>query len=134
MFLNLLTSISIFHALVIAVKKLSIEQLDSDDSKNEMKKKIDNEDVEDILEGVDDTVKHCLQFGDSLDGLQWPEHSQYSQWFNHTKIFSCCASTEMKIHLKSNAMGNSFNLTLFGGGKMLWDFLFGFLEIYIFKT
>ena len=48
--LYLLTSFAILHALVIAIKKLSIEELDGDYSEDEMKEKVDNEDVEDILE------------------------------------------------------------------------------------
>ena len=95
----LLTSFSIFHALIIAIEELSIEQLYSYDSKNEVEKKIDNENVEDILEWVDDTVEHSLQFRNSFDGLQWPEHAQNTQGFNNTKIFSCGTSTKMKIHL-----------------------------------
>ena len=48
--LYLLTSFAILHALVIAIKELSIEELDGNYGEDEMKEKVDNEDVEDILE------------------------------------------------------------------------------------
>ena len=88
--------------------------MDRNNSKNEVKKKVYYEDVKDILEWIDDTVKHSLKFWNSLDGLQWSEHSQNSQRFDYTQILSCWTSTAMKILYKSNVMGNSFNLTLFG--------------------
>ena len=66
----LLTGIPILHTFIIAIKEFSIEQLDRDDSEDEMKEEIDNENVEHIFQRVDDTVKHGFQFGNSLDGLQ----------------------------------------------------------------
>ena len=66
----LLTGIPILHTFIIAIKEFSIEQLDRDDSKDEMKEKIDNENVEHIFQRIDYTVKHGFQFWDSLDGLQ----------------------------------------------------------------
>ena len=65
-----LTGIPILHTFIIAIKEFSIEQLDRDDSKDEMKEKIDNENVEHIFQRIDYTVKHCFQFWNSLDGLQ----------------------------------------------------------------
>ena len=75
----LLTGLPILHTFIIAIKEFSIEQLDRDDSKDEMKEKIDNENVEHIFEGVDHTVKHRLQLGDSLDRLERSQYSQHSQ-------------------------------------------------------
>ena len=66
----LLTGIPILHTFIIAIKEFSIEQLDRDDSKDEMKEKIDNENVEHIFQRVDYAVKNCFQFWNSLDGLQ----------------------------------------------------------------
>ena len=66
----LLTGIPILHTLIIAIKEFSIEQLDRDDSKDEMKEKIDNENVEHIFQRIDYAVENCLQFWNSLDGLQ----------------------------------------------------------------
>ena len=40
--------------------------MDRDDSKDEMKEKIDNENVEHIFQRIDYTVKHGFQFWDSL--------------------------------------------------------------------
>ena len=48
--MSLLASITILHTFIIAKEEFSIEQLNGDDSKNKMKEKVDNEDVEDILE------------------------------------------------------------------------------------
>lgn len=65
------------------MEKLPIEQLYSDDSKDEMKKYVHDENIEHILEGVDHTVEHGLQLRHSLDGLQWTQHSQDSQRLDH---------------------------------------------------
>ena len=53
--------------------------MDRDDSEYEVKEKIDNENVEHIFQRVDDAVKHGLQFGDSLDSLERPEHPEDPQ-------------------------------------------------------
>jgi hypothetical protein len=45
---------------VCAVKELSLEQLNCDDSKDEHEELVDNEYVEDILQGGHHTVKHSL--------------------------------------------------------------------------
>ena len=66
----LLTGLPILHTFIIAIKEFSIEQLDRDDSKDEMKEKIDNENVEHIFQRIDYAVEHCFQLGNSLDGLQ----------------------------------------------------------------
>jgi len=46
--------------VVGTVEKASLEQLDGDDGEDEMKEHVDDHDVDDILEGVDDTVEHSL--------------------------------------------------------------------------
>lgn len=55
------------HALLLcvlgtvrAIKEFSLEQLNSDDSKDEHEEFVDNEDVEDILQGGHHAVKHSL--------------------------------------------------------------------------
>lgn len=44
-----------------AVEKLPLEQLHGDDSKDEHEELVDDEDVEDILQGRHHTVKHRLR-------------------------------------------------------------------------
>lgn len=44
-----------------AVEKLPLEQLHGDDSKDEHEELIDDEDVEDVLQGRHHTVKHRLR-------------------------------------------------------------------------
>lgn len=55
------------HALLLcvlrtigAIKELPLEQLDGDDSKDEHKELVDNEYVEDVLQGGHHAVKHSL--------------------------------------------------------------------------
>ena len=55
----------IVFTLVIAVKEFSIEELDSNNSEDELEESVDDEDVEDILQWDDDTVKHSFQLGNS---------------------------------------------------------------------
>ncbi len=47
-------------ARICAVEKLSIEQLDPNHSKDELKEDVDNEDVEHVLERDDHTVEDSL--------------------------------------------------------------------------
>ena len=68
---------------------------------------VDDEDIEHIFQRVDDTVKHSLQFGYTLDRLQRPQHAEDSQRLDGAKILSGGASTEHKyeknndIYIKS---------------------------------
>ena len=56
-----------------------------------MKKNVDDENVEDILERIDNTVEHSLEFGNALDGLERSEHAQHAQRLDCTQILPCCA-------------------------------------------
>ena len=47
-------------ACICAVEELSIEELNTNHSEDELKEDVDDEDVEHILQGDDDTVKNCL--------------------------------------------------------------------------
>ena len=60
----------IVFAFVCAEEELSIEELNPDDGEDELKEEIDDEDVEDVLQGDDDTVKDCLQLRHSVDRLE----------------------------------------------------------------
>ena len=58
---------------------------------------IHNQNIEHILQRIYNTVKHSLQFWNSLDGLQWSQHSQHSKRFYGAKILAGWTSTETKI-------------------------------------
>lgn len=49
-----------------AVKKLPLEELHGDDGKYEHEEHVDNQDVQDVLQGVHHTVKHSLR-GDGTE-------------------------------------------------------------------
>ena len=93
----LLAGVGIFHAFVIAEEELSIKQLHSYHSKDEMEKDVDDEDVEDILQRVDDTVEDGLQLGHPLDRLQRPQDPENPQGLHHSKVFGPRASPEKHI-------------------------------------
>jgi hypothetical protein len=48
------------HGAVCAIEELSLEELHGDDSEDEHEELVDDEDVEDVLQGCHHTVKHCL--------------------------------------------------------------------------
>lgn len=45
---------------ICAEEELSIEKLNCDDSKDELKKNVNDQDVDDIFEWVDHAIKHCF--------------------------------------------------------------------------
>lgn len=47
--------------LVCAVEEFSLEELNSDDGKDEHEQDVNDEDVQHILQGVDHTVEHSLR-------------------------------------------------------------------------
>ena len=73
---DLLALFGIVFTGVSAIEELSIEQLNSDHSKDELKEDVDNEDVEHVFERDDHTVEYSLQFGNSIDGLQRSQHTK----------------------------------------------------------
>ena len=93
----LLASVRIFHAFIVAEKEFSIKQLHSYHSKDEMEKDVDDEDVEDILEAVDDTVKDGLQLGHPLDRLEWSKNTKNPQGLHHSKVFGPRAPPERDL-------------------------------------
>ena len=58
--------------LVGAVEKLPLEELYRDDSKYEHEEHVDDQDVEDVLQGVHHTVKHSLGRGRAVRGWGQP--------------------------------------------------------------
>ncbi len=53
-----------------------------------LKKNVDNENVKDILERVDNTVEHSLEFGHALDRLQGPEDAQHAQRLDCAQVLA----------------------------------------------
>ena len=69
---NLLAFFCRPFTLVRAKEKFPVKKLHCNDSKNELEQDVNNEDVEDVLQRVDDTVEHSLQFGHTFDSFQRP--------------------------------------------------------------
>ena len=63
-------------ACICAVEELSIEELDTNHSKDELKKDVDDKNIENILQRNDDAVEDGLQLGNPVDCLQRPQDSQ----------------------------------------------------------
>ena len=91
-----LASVGIFHAFVVAEEELAVEELDAYHSEDEVEEDVDDEDVEDVLQGVDDTVKNGLQLRNPLDGLERSEDTKNPQRLHHSKVFGSRASPESK--------------------------------------
>lgn len=79
-------------ALVSAVEELAVEELHGYHREDDVEQDVDNKNVEHVLEGVDDTVKHSFQLGHAFDGLQWPQDSEDTQRFDGAEILSSGAS------------------------------------------
>ena len=91
-----LASVGIFHALVVAEEELAVEELHAYHSEDEVEEDVDDEDVEDVLQGVDDTVEDCFQLRNPLDGLERSEDTKNPQRLHHSKVFGSRASPESK--------------------------------------
>ena len=61
-----LAILSIVFTNVGAVEKLPIEELDTNYCEYKLEEGVDNEDVEDIFQRNDDTIKYGLQLWDSV--------------------------------------------------------------------
>lgn len=78
-------------AVIGAEEELPVEQLHSDDGEDELEQNVHDQNVDDILERVDDTVEHRFQFGHTLDGFQRSQHAQHSQRFDGGEVLSHAA-------------------------------------------
>ena len=58
-------------ACIRAVEELSIEELYTNHSKDELKEDVDNKNVKNIFQGDNHTVENRLQLGNPIDCLQW---------------------------------------------------------------
>ena len=61
-----------------------------------MEKDVDDEDVEDVLQRVDDTVEDGLQLGNPLDGLKRSQNAKDAEGLHRAQIFTSGASTEKR--------------------------------------
>lgn len=84
-------------AVVSAVEKLSIEELNSYHSKDEVEEQVDDKDVEDVFQRVDDTVEDSFQLGNPFDGLKRSQHTEDAEGLHGAKIFTSGTSTATKI-------------------------------------
>ena len=98
-----LTSAWVLHALVWAVEELSIKELNSYHSKDEVEEQVDDENVEDVFEWVDDAVEDGLEFGHSLDGLQGTEHTQDTQGLHSSQVLTTGAPTGRRRYKHSKS-------------------------------
>ena len=90
---NSLAGILGLLALVTAVEELPVEELDGDNSEDEVEQPVDHEDVEHILERVDDAVEDGLQLGDALDGLEGAEDAQHAEGLHRAEVLAARAAT-----------------------------------------
>lgn len=65
-----------------AIVELSLEQLNSNDGEDEIEEHVDDKDIEDVLERIDNAIEDCFELRNSIDGLEWSQHSQYSKRFD----------------------------------------------------
>jgi len=62
-----------------------------------LKKDVNDEDVEDVLERVDHAVKDCLQLRHALDRLEWPQDAQDAQGFDCAQVLACRTPSVMQV-------------------------------------
>lgn len=79
-------------ALVGAVEKFAVEQLDGHDGEDEMEEHVDDQDVEDVLQRVDDAVEDGLELGHALDSFERSQHAQHPQRFDRAQVLTRRAS------------------------------------------
>ena len=72
----LLAVLSIGHRCIIAEEKLPVEKLNSNHSEDKKKENVDNENIKNVLQWDHHAVKHSFQSGNSVDHLQWSQHSK----------------------------------------------------------
>ena len=84
-------------ALVSAVEELSVEQLNGDNSEDKLEQYVYDQDVDDILQWIDNTIENRFKLGNTLDGLERSQHTKYSQRLDGWQIvghFACATSTK----------------------------------------
>ena len=84
--------------------KLATENLDGHAGEDELKKAINDENVEDILKGKHNTVEHSFQFRNAANGFQWTENAQNTEHLHvkcHTKATENIGRSRMLQHAKN---------------------------------
>jgi len=66
-------------AAVVTVEKLSVEQLNCNYRKDEMKQYVHNKYVDHVLQRIDHAVEHSFELGHALYGLQRSQYSQHAK-------------------------------------------------------
>ena len=89
----LLALVGVLLAHVVTVEELSIEELNSYHSKDEVEEQVDDQDVKDVFQWVDDAVKDGFQLGNPFDGLKRPQDAKHTQRLHSTQIFTSGTST-----------------------------------------
>lgn len=84
-------------ATVVAVEKLAVEQLHGNDGKDEMEQYVHDQYVYYVFQRVDHAIEHGLELGNAFDGLQRPQHSQYSERFNGRQVGADRAAAATRI-------------------------------------
>lgn len=106
-----LALIGVLLAQVRTVEKLSIEELNSYHSKDEVEEHVDDQDVEDVFQGVDDAVKDGFQLGNPFDGLKRPQDAKHTEGLHSTKIFTSGTSTKgNRTSIKKTHKANFINI------------------------
>ena len=95
----LLALVGVLLAHVVTVEELSIEELNSYHSKDEVEKQVDDQDVKDVFQRVDDAVKDGFQLGNPFDGLKRPQDAKHTEGLHSTKIFTSGTSTKGNIKI-----------------------------------
>ena len=72
---------------VRAEVKFPVKELNGNDGKNELKKPINHQNVQHILQGIHDAVKDRFELGDPVDGLERTQHTQYTKRLDGAEIF-----------------------------------------------
>lgn len=64
-----LTIVLFVFARVGTIEKFSVKQLNADNSENELKQKVNDQNIDDIFQRSNHTIEHSFQFRDSFDSF-----------------------------------------------------------------
>lgn len=98
-------------AAVVTVEKLSVEQLNCNYRKDEMKQYVYNKYVYHVLQWIDHTVEHSFELGHALDGFQRSQYSQHAKWLDGREIRADGTATVTKTRRRIR-LGQLFYTTM----------------------
>lgn len=84
------------------IVELALEELYSNDSEDEIEEHVNDENVKDVLERIDHTVKDRFELGHPIDCLQWSQHTQHSQRLDRVQVFACTVTLTYYSENQSN--------------------------------